>query len=877
MKILHKISTLFRKQKLDAEMSAEMRHHVDLQTELNVAAGMDPDEARYRALRQFGNVPSVQERVREERGWLWLEQLWQDVVYTGRTLAKAPGFAAVAVLTLALGIGVTTAMFSIIYGVLLEPYPYAKSAEIWAPQVVDAKTNRGVGLRVADYLDMAKLPGVSSAMATSYDSGTLSGGLNPEIITTVRVTGTAFEFLGVPPVVGRGLIPSDIRPNGEAEAVAVLSFKLWQRLYNSDPGCLGRTIVLDDQPHVIVGVMPPRFGWYTNDGLWRPLGTTDLQRGVNAIVRLKSGVTREVAEEQLLGLMKEQAHENPGRFPKDGFSARFSNYLDVTVSSGEMRTSLHLMFCAVGFLLLIACTNVANLQLARGTSRSREMAVRLALGAGRGRLVRQLLTESVALSFVGGALGVLLAFGLVGVIVALMPDFYVPNEARVTVNGWVLLFSLGIAGLTGVLFGLVPGLQCTKPDLNDALKDGGHSAGSRRGNRTRNVLVLVEVALSVVLLVGASLAIRSFVKLQSVDRGFRTERMLLLRVPLVAKRYTTIEQRNGFARDFLNRVRALPGVTHAMLGTPPGTEGSSGVTIAGQPKPAENFGVNYIDAEYLATLGIPLKAGRNLTEQEIMRGDHVALVSEAAVKFWLNGESPLGRTIDVDALVGGGANNLAPEGAVKTVTVVGIIADTLTSNPRRPPPAAVLVPYTLRGNLNRIFVVRTAVEPSSLLNAIRTELQALDKEQPMQQPVTFEELIDQQFKQPRFNLALFSGLAGIALALAAAGIYSVLSYAVAQRTREIGVRMALGADRPNILALVFAAGGRLLGLGLVIGLAGSVAMTRVVNSKLFDGPSLDLLALTTATLLLSAVAVLACWIPALRAAKVNPLVALRAE
>ncbi len=873
------LRSLFSKRKLDEQLSKEVRTHVEMATEANIGKGMPPDAARQSALRELGNVPVIEQHARETRGWLWLQQLRQDFGFALRSLTKAPGFTGVAVLTLALGIGVTTAIFSVVYGVLLEPYPYAKSGEIWAPEVIDQKTNRQTGLRMTDYVEMAKLPGVASAMATSYSSMTLSGGMNPEIITAPQVTGTAFEFLGVAPVLGRGLTPTDIQPNGEPEAVTVLSFKFWQSRFNGDPAVVGRTVVLDDKPYVIVGVMPPRFGWYTNDGLWLLLSTLDANRGVRPIVRLKPGVSSEVAGQQLIALMQEQARQTPERFPKDGFTTRFNNYLNVTVASGDMRSSLHMLLYAVGFLLLIVCTNVANLQLARGVGRSREMAVRLALGAGRGRLVRQLLTESIGLSLLGGLLGVLLAYGLTQLIVALMPENYVPNEARVTLNSWVLAFSVGLSVLTGVLSGLVPGWQCTKPDVNEALKDGGQGAGvgSHRGNRIRNTLVIVEVALSVILLVGASLAMLSFVKLQQTDYGVRTERMLILRVPLAAKRYTTFEQRIGFARDFVERLRALPGVTHATVGPPPGYERNSGVTVPGQPKPNENLSLNYVDADYLATYDIALKAGRGLTEQDIIWGERVALINESVAKLWVNGESPLGRMIAVDALVGGGANNLAREGAVKEVTVVGIVADAHTRGLQQPAPATVFVPYTLRAPTERAFVVRTEMEPASLLNTMRAELRGLDKEQPMLQPVTFDEIIEQQVKQPRFNMALFSSLAVIALVLASAGIYSVLSYAVAQRSREIGLRMALGADRTAVLRLFLKLGGRLLAIGLVAGLAVSLGLTKIVSSRVFGGLLLDPLAFGIAVLLLSATAMLACYLPALRATKVDPMVALRAE
>jgi putative ABC transport system permease protein len=796
-----------------------------------------------------------------------------------RGLAKARGFTFVAILTLALGIGTTTAMFSVIYGVLLDPYPYDKSDEIWAPELIDPKTNRPVGMRVSDYLEIAKLPGVASAMATSYSSVTLSGGLNPEIVPAPQLTGTGFDFLNVTPVLGRGLTTADFQPNGEPEAVVVLSFKLWQRLFNGDPGILGRTVVLDDRPHTVVGVMPPRFGWYGSDGLWLPLPTLDLKRGVRPIVRLKPGVNAEVARQQLTGLMQELARQEPSRFPKDGFDVRLRNYLSVTVASGDMRTSLYVLLCAVGFLLLIVCTNVANLQLARGVGRGREMAVRLALGAGRGRLVRQLLTESVTLSVLGGLLGVLMAYGLTQLIIVLLPGEYVPNEARVTLNGWVLAFSAGLAVLTGVLSGLVPGWQCTRPDVNEALKDGGQGAGtgSHQGNRIRNALVVSEVALSVILLVGATLAIARFVKLQAVDYGVRTDQMLVIRVPLAAKRYTTFDERIAFSRNFLGRIQALPGVAGVTVGLPPGFNGSSGVTIPGQPKPNDVISLNYIDGEYLPTYGMTLKEGRGLTEQDTAHGTRVALINESAARLWANGESPLGRTIEIDALVGGGGNNLPANGAVKAVTVVGIVADTLDMNGSQAPKATVFVPHTLRAPVQRFFVVRTHVEPASLLNVIRTELRALDKEQPMLNPFTFEDVVGERTAQPRFNMALFSVLAGIALGLAAAGIYGVLSYAVAQRAKEIGLRMALGADRPAVVWLFLKLGARLVGLGLLVGVGISFALAKIVSSQVFGGPAFDASSLGIACVLLGLTALLASYLPALRAARIDPMVALRAE
>ncbi|HEY4249043.1 MAG TPA: ABC transporter permease [Lacunisphaera sp.] len=882
MKSFRKLRSLFRRQKLDAEMTEEMRTHLDLQTAQHIAAGMNPDEARYLAQRQFGNVASIQERAREGRDWIWLAQIAQDLRYTVRSLRRSPGFSVAAILIFALGIGVSTAMFSVVHGVLLDPYPYAKSKEIWAPVVADLKSGQWMGLQVRDYLELSRLSCVSSAMTTAVGRGIkISGDPFPDVTNAVRVSGTAFQFLDVPPVLGRGIAPSDILPNGEAQPVTVLSFQFWQQRFNGDPSVIGRTIVLNDVPHAIIGIMPPRFGWYGSDSLWLPLPTTDLGVGANPILRLKPGISRETAEQQLRALYIRLVKEMPDRFPKAGFSTRLENYLDITSASGAMRTTLMLLVFAVGFLLLIACTNVANLQLARSAGRAREIAVRLAIGASRGRLIRQLLTESILLSLVAGVLGCLLSLVLIKIIVVLMPPFYVPNEARVMVNGLVLAFAFGLSTVTGVLAGLAPGLQCTRPNLNYALKEGGQGAASgERSVRTRNSLVVTAVALSVILLVGASLAIRGFAALYRHDWGFRPAGLLVLRVPLPPARYVTLGQRSTFARDLIERIKNLPGVTFAAFGSLPfNSSGSSGYQISGQPK-TEGVAMSesLVSADFRATFGLTLRQGRDLTEREVTHGDAVALISEATAKLWPVGESPLGRTIELDALADASRpDNLAPVGAAKEVTVVGIVGDTLNANFRAAPPPAIYVPYTLRGLAMQQLLVRTNGAPLSLLPSIRSELRAMDKDLPLYRPITVEEIMGQQTAQPRFNMTLFGGLAIIALVLAAAGIYCVLSFSVAQRTREIGVRMALGAEHGDIQHLILRAGGRLLAIGLSNGLVISLGLMKLLQKWVPNNPMPDAFDVGAVVLTLVVAALLACWLPARRATKVNPMVALRAE
>ena len=647
------------------------------------------------------------------------------------------------------------------------------------------------------------------------------------------------------------------------------------------PSALGKTLQLNDQTYTVIGVMPPRFGWYGSDGVWLPLPTNTAQdRFVNAIMRLKPGVSKSAAEQQLHSLHLQLAQAHPANFPKDGFHTRLLNYLDITVASGEMQSSLRLLFGAVAFLLLIACANVANLQLARATNRGREIAVRMSIGAGRFRVLRQLLTESVLLSFLGGALGVLFSIALTNAIVALMPEFYVPNEARITVNGYVLLFSIAVSVLTGILFGLAPAIQCSRADLVEALKDSGRASTSTSGGKTRNLLVVAEVALSAILLTGASLTVRGFVALHNVDVGFQPDRVLMVSLPLPAKRYPTYQQRIAFAQNILQRVQSLPGVLSAAIGNGGLPFGGPQSTFAIEGRPpagTDRITLGLISADYSRTLGIPLRAGRNFTAQDVLHADSVALINQAAAKLWAAGENPIGGRIRLDLLAKPGGNNLAPDGATGNVIVVGILADTKNAGLREPAAPVVYVPYTLVAPLGRQLALRTQGPPMLLLNAVRREVQAVDRDQPVARPITLEEVLGFETVQPRFNMALFSFFGMLGLALAAFGIYSVLSYTVARRTHEIGIRMALGADRGDVLGLMLAMGGKLVLTGLAAGLLGSLVLGRYLRSEVFEVPATDPVAIAAVVALLTAAAALACYLPARRAARLSPMGALRHE
>jgi putative ABC transport system permease protein len=725
---------------------------------------------------------------------------------------------------------------------------------------------------------LAEVPAFSDVMATSVETVLMTGEFAPESFGGVLLSGNAFNFLGVEPVAGRTLQPTDVRPDGQAEPVVVLSHRLWVRLFQANPSAVGQTLRLNGRPHTIVGVMPPRFGWYGSDGFWLPLSParTDVP-WINPIVRLAPGVSRAAAEAQLAALHARLAREKPSTFPAAGYTTALQNYLDVTVASGEMRTSLRLLLGAVAFLLLIACANVANLQLARGTARAREMAVRVSIGAGRGRLLRQLLTESVLLSLAGGVLGVLFALGAIRAIVALMPEFYVPNESRVAINLPVLLFSLAVSVLTGMVFGLVPALQTSKPDVTDALRAGRSTGAGAHGGRIRNLLVVVEVALSVVLLVSAGLTVRTFFALQNVDAGIRADRVLIVGVPLPPAKFATLEQRNRFAEELLTRVRSLPGVEAATWGLPFGGP-QSAFAIAGlAADESKRIMINLAGADHLRTFGIALRQGRMFDASEVRRGDRVAVINEAALALWPAGENPVGSRLRLGVLERPPARTVADTTRAPDVTIIGVIGNTRNAGLRASPAPVVVLPFSIIAPLQRPLALRTSGDPNLLLNPVRAQVRAMDPDQPLGRPITLSDAMGQEVIQPRFTMALFSAFAALGLTLAAAGIYSVLSFHVTRRTHELGVRMALGAPRRHVLGLMLTMGARLVIVGLAIGVAASLASTRLLRSQLFGVEAADPIAYAAVSVLLGLVALAACYIPARRAAAVDPMVALRQE
>ena len=807
-----------------------------------------------------------------------LELFRDDVRYALRSFRRSPGFLLVALTSLMLGIGATSAIFSVIYGVLIAPYPYARPGEIWAPEIRALDGRGGRGYTLDELPRLAALPAFADVMATSIETVLMTGEYAPESFSGVLLSGNAFDFLGVPPIAGRTIQPSDIAQDGHAEPVVVLSHRLWLRLFDGQTSAIGRTLRLNGTPHTIVGVMPPRFGWYGNDGFWLPLSPvrTDLPF-VNPIMRLAPGVSHTVAEQQLGALNRRLAEEKPATFPAQGFTSRLRNYLDLTVASGEMQTSLRLLLGGVAFLLLIACANVANLQLSRGSTRAREMAVRVSIGAARRRLLRQLLTESVLLSLAGGACGVLFAVAAIRFIVGLMPEFYVPNESRVAINLPVLLFSLGVSLLTGIVFGLAPALQGSKTDVTGALRASRSTGMGTQGSRTRSLLVVVEVALSVVLLVSAGLTVRTFVVLQNTDAGIAADRVLVVGVPLPPAKYGTLELRNRFAEQLLERVGALPGVEAATFGLPFGGPQSAFTIVGRDADPSRRIGVNLVGADHLRAFGIQLRGGRMFDASEVRRGDRVAVINEAAARLWPAGENPIGARLRLGVLERVPPRAFADTSRTPEVTVVGVIANTRNAGLRSDPAPVVALPFSLIAQPQRTLAIRTAGDPNLLLNPVRAQVRAMDADQPLGRPITLREILGQEVVQPRFTMALFTVFAALGLALAAAGIYSVLSFHVTRRTHELGVRMALGAPRRHVLALMLTMGARLVLAGLALGIAASVATTRLLRSQLFGVQAADPLAYAAGVVLLGLVTLVACYIPARRAAAVDPMVALRQD
>ena len=813
-----------------------------------------------------------------------MNTLLADVRFGVRMLLKSPTVTIVAIVALTLGIGANTAIFSVVHGVLLRTFPYSNPEQlvlVWEKRQ-GGRTDQNV-INLANYADWKAQNQVFSDMAVFFDrSLNLSGDGEPEEVPVQYATPNLLSVLGATPILGRGFVEDDgrgalVRPNA-----VVISYGLWERRFGGDRQIVGRQIILNNQPATVIGVMPADFGWHIQRGneaskpadVWIPFQLTNdllVRRGrfASCVARMKPGVTIEQARADMQTVSARLSQQYP-----EFLSTWTTNVVPLrTQFTGEIRRPLLIVLGAVGFVLLIACANVANLLLARASARRKEIAVRSGLGASRGRIARQLLTESVLLSLIGGVLGVFVAWWGTKALVALSPPALIDLQ-RVSVNLPVLGFTLGLSLLTGIIFGLAPALEATRFDLQDALKEGGKNVGgSARTAYLRNAFVVTQVALALVLLVGAGLLVKSLQRLQSVDPGFNPDNLLTIRVSLPLAKYDTDQKRIDFFQQAMTQIKALPGVQSVgAINVAPftGLYNGTSMQIVGQPElpvaQALKTGVSVTDANYFQTMQIPVLRGRVYTQQETVEMRHVVVVNEAFVEKNLGGEDPIGKRVSI-----------AMKEPEEPTEIIGVVANNKHLALDQTVEPMAFWPHAELAYPGMTMLVRTSGDAAALAPSVRGVIRSLDPQQPIGEISTMESLLSVSVARQRFSASLLTVFSIVALVMAAVGIYGVMSYTVLQRTHEIGVRMALGAQRSDVLRLVLRSGVVLGVIGVVIGLAASFALTRLIATLLFEVTATDKTTFAIVAVVLFVVTLLACYVPARRATKVDPLKALRYE
>ncbi len=814
-----------------------------------------------------------------------METRRQDIRYALRNLVKAPAFAVVAVLTLALGIGASTAIFSILENIVMEPFPYPDAERYMSIQIHDTERNEPggrAGFTGPEFLDYVAQNHVFDRVIANDNLDVLyRSGEGTQLLRGNYVTPGTFEFLGMTPLLGRAMQPADYEPG--SPPVFVLRYKTWVNEFAADPNVLNQSFILNGTARTLVGIMPPRFGWGDAE-LWIPDKPSHaVQKNVRAgafnrywffMGHLKPGVSQKQAIADVTVVANRLATIYPKDYPKH-FTVEIQSLTELVV--GRFRTTLYIVLAAVGLLLLIGCGNVANLLLARATTREKEFAIRSALGASRSRLIRQLLVESLILALGGAILGALLAWGGLKFIVALMPQDTIPAESVIRLNAPVLMFTLAVTILTALTFGLLPALKAARKDLNEPLRDTGKGlSGGFRHGKLRNAVVILEVALSLTLMIAAGLLMRSFVALREVHLGFQPDHVMSARLPLPVDRYKTAEQIASFYRPLLLRLKALPGVV-AVTETstlPPYGGIPSEIEVPGKTHSEKWESIFQLCSEgYFQVLRIQFLNGRPFTEAEVAGARKLAVVNQTFLKKYLPGENPIGRQVRISQLA-----EFEDRVSDPTFEIIGVVTDVNNRGLQDPPGPEIWIPYTVTGSAFRGILVRTAQEPLSMLKAVRHEVWATDSNVALTLTGTLEGYISQfSYAGPRFGFMLMIIFGSIGLILVTIGVYSVLSYTTARRTQEIGIRMALGAQGSDVLHMVIRMGLRLVAIGVGVGLIVSLALGRILATQLWGVSAYDPWTLTCVPALLLITGFLACWFPAHRAARVNPLVALRYE
>ncbi len=885
-RFLAKLLNLFRGPRAERELAREIDSHLALLAEDFERRGLSPDEARLAARRAYGGVEQAKELHREARSFIRIEQLFQDVHYGGRNLLRTPGFTAVAVVTLALGIGATTAIFSVVNAVLLRPLAYRDSDRLVT------LLHYGTGpVGTANYIDWRDQSRSFEAMGgADYWSPNLTNSDPPEHLYGLKVTQNMLPLLGVQPLLGRLFAPDEDQPGAEHEAI--LSYPLWQRHFNADPNVLGKPVTLDGESYIIVGVMPPTFKfapfWATHTELWVPdaFGAGIHDRGGNHLrvfARLKTGVTLQQARAEIAAITGRLERQYPATNRGVAVTPLKQNVV------GNIETPLLMLLGAVGFVLLITCANVAHMLLARTSDRQKEIAVRIAIGAGRARVVAQFLTENLLLAAMGAAAGLLLAFAGTKALVALSPA-YIPRVDMVGIDTHVVLFLLSITVLTALAFGLAPAMRAAAGNLSAALKEGGRgdSDGVRR-NRLRSFLVASEFALAFMLLIGAGLMIRSFSALQSVDPGFNPHNVLSMVVSVAGTKEAEPYRRKIFYRELLEKIRGLPGVisvggiNHLPLA---GDQWDRGFVIEGrpQPRPGEGPGAVYriVMPGYFETMRLPLRRGRAIADRDEARAPAVVVINERAAHAYWPGEDPIGKRI----AIGGGEQSGPPN----WLTVIGVVADAKQMDwAQEPDPEVYLAALQHRDFLGEsgdpiaphmtyiTLVARTSGNPADLASDIKRAVWSFDRNLPVSAVLTMERVVADATAQPRFEVLLLGVFAAIALLLAAVGIYGVMNYAVSRRTREIGIRMSLGASRTAVLRMVVQQAAVQALAGSVAGLVGALLLGRLMANMLYGVRPTDPVTFGAVAMVLALAALFATYVPARKASRIEPMVALRNE